>query len=244
MTERFKTLEIEINSTCDMACPHCDRFIDCAPTSSMTVEQIGRFVEESLVLGWEWDRIHILGGEPTLHPELHKVVDALVRYRERYPNVLLRLISNGSGKLLRHRPFLERMGIAINVESKGGGLPSWFTNARRAPIDVLGSKDPLPPCAIFGISGCGIGLTKHGFFLCGAGASCARVAGLDIGIQRLADLTYEAALKQAKAVCNICSHHNLTRVPAAQDASISPFWQKAIAAYQRQAPRMTLYGAA
>lgn len=243
MIERFRHVEIEINSTCDMNCPYCDRFIGEAPTGPMTLAQIKCFVDESLELGWEWERIHILGGEPTLHKQLRNIVDALIEYRTYYPKVLLRLISNGSGDLEKHRPWLERQDIVINVEAKDGRLPDYFCNMRRAPKDVTGDPAPLPPCSIFGIRGCGLGLTKHGFFLCGAGASIARVCGLDIGIRRLADVTWERVVAQADQVCNVCGHHEVEHSLASQDGGcVSSFWRDTLAAYKADPPRLSLYG--
>lgn len=239
---RFKTLEIEINSTCDKNCPHCDRFIDVAPAPPMTLAQVEHFVDESLALDWQWDRIHILGGEPTLHAELSEIIDALCRYRRRFPDVLLRLISNGAGKLTAVRPMLDKHDITVNVEAKSGKLPNWFTNMLRAPVDVLGSPEPIPPCGIFGISGCGIGLTKHGYFLCGCGASIARVCGLDVGVMRLQDLTYDAMLRQAEKICNVCGHHNRTSVIAQDDGEASPFWKNALEQYRQTVPPMSIYG--
>ena len=108
-------------------------------------------------------------------------------------------------------------------------------------MDVIGSADPLPPCSIFGIRGCGLGLTKHGFFLCGAGASIARVCGLDIGVMRLADVTWDAMLKQAEQLCMLCGHHE-TVLNEPKDCEVSPFWENAFAAWRREKPQLPLYG--
>lgn len=240
MTERFKHIELEINSQCDMNCPSCDRFVDQKPTGPMTLAQVEYFVEESLDLAWEWERIHILGGEPTLHLQLRNIVAALVEYRSYYPGVVLRVISNGSGKLAKHREWLLEQGVEVNVESKDGKTPSYFANMLRAPRDFVGNA-PLAPCSIFGIRGCGLGLTKHGIFLCGAGAAIARVCGLDIGLQSLRDVTWESITAQAAALCNVCGHHEVSPSLAAEDGNaVSPFWQRALAA--APAP-LTLYGA-
>lgn len=225
VTERFKHLEIEINTSCDMNCVCCDRLVDQAPGPSMTVAQIQRFVDESLELNWEWTRIHILGGEPTLHPQFREIVEVLKTYREKYPSVLLRVISNGHGKLSLHKEWILDNGIVLNVETKYGVIPPYFRNVLNAPIDQ-GSPEIIPPCSIFGISGCGIGLTRHGYFLCGAGAALARVSGLDIGIQRLADLTYDEMLDQSMKLCVLCGHHKDYTQLAVNNSEPSAFWKK------------------
>lgn len=238
---RFSHVEIEINSACDQNCKSCDRFIDWAPAPHMTVAQVKHFVDESLALDWEWERIHILGGEPTLHPQFREIVEELLRYREAFPGaVLLRVISNGSGKLAEHRAWLESAGVAVSVESKVGGFADWFTDMGVAPVDHV--PGPQPACSIFGIKGCGVGLTRHGYFLCGAGASIARVVGLDIGAQRLEDMTYERALAQAEQVCNLCGHKEGFFRRVGRVEARGPFWTQAVAAYQAQRPALTVYG--
>jgi len=243
--ERFAHVEIEINSRCDCNCWGCDRFIDVAPTGPMTVEQIEHFVAESLNLEWRWERIHILGGEPTLHQQFVPIVETLCRYRDRYPDCLVRVISNGRGQLAAYRTWLTAREVPIRIEAKAPGIePDWFRNVRIAPCDEVPEHSQVPPCGIFGIRGCGLGLTKHGFFLCGAGASIARVVGLDIGVMQLRHVTHAAMLKQAKSLCHICGHWSGPGYPpkliSETGPVMSPFWQRTLADWM---PRpMTLYG--
>lgn len=239
--ERFKHIEIEICSHCDSNCPTCDRFIDRAPSGPMTLNQIRYFVQESLDLDWEWERIHILGGEPTLHRQFRPVVESLMEYRQYYPKVLLRVISNGMGRIEEYRSWLEHNKIAINIEAKDGSKPAYFRNMWRAPQDVTTTDQPFRPCSIFGIRGCGIGLTKHGYFLCGSGAAIARVAGLDIGIMRLQDLTWDAMTEQSKSLCRVCGHHeSMGEFPL--DTTETPFWTATFRKFNDAMPKMTLYG--
>ena len=247
---RHRTIEVEITSTCDLRCPSCDRFIDVAPAPSMTLNQILDFVVESIALHWRWARIHILGGEPTLHPQLRDIVELFLSYRAFHPAVKLTLISNGRGQLKEHRAWLEDRGIKVAVEAKSGGPPLWFHNMRCAPLDIFPelSRETLGrPCGNYGIVGCGLGLTRHGYFLCGAGASIARVIGADIGFLHLADISHAGMLEQAKTLCPPCGHWTdathgrryLCDVP-----QTSPFWDAALAAYAKAVPPMSLYGKA
>ena len=243
--QRFSHAEIEMCSHCDCDCWGCDRFIDVCPTTPMTVEQLCLFVAESLELNWKWERIHILGGEPTLHPKFREMVEPLLEYKKRYPGVLLRVISNGRGKLSDHQQWLLDKKVHISVEAKVPGvMPAWFANLRRAPVDEDPSLNPVPPCAIFGVKGCGLGVTKHGFFLCGAGASVARVIGADVGIQHLKDVTFAATQKQADKLCHVCGHWSSSEIPPKliKDTGqvASPYWKKVLEDW-RPAP-MSLYG--
>ncbi len=261
--ERFRRCEIEINSQCDMTCFGCDRFIDVAPTSPMTVDQIALFVEQSLALDWEWERIHILGGEPTIHPQFWEVVEELLKYKQKHPATLLRVISNGSGHLAKYHQRLLASGIVVNVEEKKRNqeFPPWFRNTRCLVIEEHPTITKVAPCSIFGIAGCGLGITKHGIFLCGAGASVARMLGLDIGVMDLAEASYEIMLDQAKLLCHLCGHWNpSTGTPAeagygtgpqvlrdnllAKTGIVTgPFWEQAIQTYKTSPPILSLYGA-
>jgi hypothetical protein len=215
----------------------------------MTPEQVKQFVGESLDLNWEWTRIHILGGEPTIHPRFREMIEPLMEYRRHHPNVLLRVISNGNGKLAEHHGWLRDSGVVVNIEGKRRDVtPSWFRNMRHAPIDDDPQCTHKPPCSIYGQGegGCGIGLTRHGYFLCGAGAAIARVLGLDIGVMRLEDLTHEAMLKQADEICHLCGHWNPTdgtlRANMLRKTGnvMGPFWAEQLRDWQPKP--MSIYG--
>jgi hypothetical protein len=75
-------------------------------------------------------------------------------------------------------------------------------------------------------------LTRYGYFLCGAGASIARVFGLDIGIKNLHELNSQSIIKQMFQLCRYCGHSEVgsKHVPVTQE--ISPLWQEAINTYK------------
>src|SRR5262249_20587376 len=61
-------IEIDITYACNLNCYNCNRSCEQAPTGEhMTVEQVERFVAESVAAGKQWKRIRLLGGEPTVH---------------------------------------------------------------------------------------------------------------------------------------------------------------------------------
>jgi len=106
----------------------------------------------------------------------------------------------------------------------------------------------LPPCAIYGPHGCGVGLTRYGFFLDGAGATVARVAGHDVGVMHLRDVTPANMLKQAAVLCRICGHWNpvdgpvVSRLVSDTGMVTGDFWTKKLAEFETNRPVLRVYG--
>jgi len=67
--------ELHISYRCNLSCVNCNRFsqIENAHTPDMTVEQVAEFFEQCRSLNYRPD-ILIIGGEPTMHPDLEAIV--------------------------------------------------------------------------------------------------------------------------------------------------------------------------
>ncbi|MBI2853030.1 MAG: radical SAM protein [Chloroflexi bacterium] len=72
---------IEINSDCNLACPTC--YADSRPGFRLTVEQVGRMLDNFVKLETEPGVIQISGGEPTLHPDILPILRLAKRKRLR-----------------------------------------------------------------------------------------------------------------------------------------------------------------
>lgn len=95
-----KSIEIDITWDCNLYCYNCNRSCRQAPTDDqMTVEQIQQFVDESQQAAIQWERIRVIGGEPTLHPQLFNILDVLLAYRHHQnksqPNSRIEVVTNG-----------------------------------------------------------------------------------------------------------------------------------------------------
>jgi len=246
-SQQWRFVNLEITSACNLRCFACNQYCDSAPTGArMTVDQVRRFVRESSALGWPWEEIIIMGGEPTTHPNLFEILTAVREVRDYRPSVNLKLVSNGHGK--RATAGVEiaaSMGYDVRVGSffadkKAGELikvPE-FGNVFLAPVD-LGHKR-IKSCQIH--STCGLALTRWGYLPCACGG--ARVIGLDVFRRRLNMLDRPWAESVLKRLCGFCGR-NLNYCQKVQDNdSVSPFWNWALARYRKDGPfDFPLYGA-
>lgn len=83
------TVSIEITTHCDLRCPDC-----CAGVGMHRVLQHHpwAYFERAAVYLRGVDRVHISGGEPTLHPQF---AEFLPKFRELFSCRILTMVSNG-----------------------------------------------------------------------------------------------------------------------------------------------------
>jgi uncharacterized radical SAM superfamily Fe-S cluster-containing enzyme len=96
----LRRIEIDITYVCNLTCPNCNRSCGQAPTGErMTLDQIDLFVKESISKSIKWERIRLLGGEPTLHPDFFEIISLLISYRNTFSNdTVIEVSTNGYGK--------------------------------------------------------------------------------------------------------------------------------------------------
>ncbi|MCP3683486.1 MAG: radical SAM protein [bacterium] len=215
-------VQLEITTDCNLKCHNCDRCCGVAPSDeSMGIEQIWKFVEESLQLKKRWARIDILGGEPTMYPHLDQLWVFLKLYKDKYPSCRIRFSTNGL------QPVTVPKWVDVRNSKKKKRLQA-HTAFNSAPIDN-GEKE-TNCCSV--PWRCGLSLSKYGYFLCGAGASIARVFGLDIGIKHLRNVRPQGILEQINLLCRLCGHSQVESRHIATEQEISPTWEKAIKGYR------------
>lgn len=237
-----RKVEIEITTMCSLACFNCDRSVRQAPSrESMSLAQIEKFVKESFELNWQWERISLIGGEPTLHPQFFQVLDIVKKYKERYPNCVIELTTNGRGpKVLEMLSKIPDWVFVRNSEKRSNKHA--FSSYNIAPIDLKKYKnaDFSKGCWITTI--CGLGLTRHGYYPCGAGGSLDRIFGLNIGLKNLSEVNDDVLKSQLKMLCKYCGHFkdndNSEKV---DEEAMSPSWREAYANYKKKIPDLPLY---
>ena len=229
-------IELEITTDCNLRCLNCDRSCRQAPSSEcMTLDQVKRFVAESLEFEHKWSKIVLLGGEPTLHPDLLEMIDAISQYKIKNRYCRVAVYSNGfteeSRAMLTKLPGFVRTNHKVKTSAVNK-----FNCYNVAPVDY-GLKATF--CDI--PWRCGCALTRYGYFPCGAGAALARVYGFDIGVKKLQDLTVERFFKQLAILCQYCGHAPTELRHSTTQAEMSKSWVEAYAQYKVQKPNLTLY---
>jgi len=239
-------LEIEITTKCNLKCYNCDRSCRQAPSNEyMTIEQIKYFVAESIKTDIKWPFIVIIGGEPTLHPNIYEVCDILIDYKIKHsPNTKLTISTNGFGS--ETQEVLNNLPEIIHQENsnKKSSKNTHFYSFNVAPVDV---EEYMNPSTDFSI-GCptvsvsGTALTRYGYYVCGAAASIDRVLGLDTGVKNLKDISKTAYRAQLNQLCRYCGIFKSTKKDIYSLEDVSETWQKIYYEYNKKPPELKLYG--
>jgi len=221
-------VQLEVTTHCQLGCYNCDRNCGIAKSDEhMSLDQIRKFVVESIDLNKKWGRVDIIGGEPTYYPDLKDLFSILYAYKEFNPGTQIRFSTNGLGTEVKKNLALVPNWVTIRNSEKINKSNN-FESYNDAPIDH-GLKDS-PPCSI--PWRCGIGLTRYGYFPCGAGAAIARVFGIDIGINSLYTVKPELLKAQMKELCKYCGHSNTKFKHLTNKAELSKSWELAIKDYK------------
>ena len=131
-----KLIEIDITYLCNLYCINCNRSASQAPEEMhITIDRIQSFVNDSISLKHRWNRIRVLGGEPTLHPHFRDIIDCLMRYREWNGDCKIEVVTNGYGEKVQS--VLDTLPKTIWIENskKSGRIQMDFGPFSLAPCD-------------------------------------------------------------------------------------------------------------
>jgi MoaA/NifB/PqqE/SkfB family radical SAM enzyme len=233
-----RRIEIELTTLCNLRCYNCDMSVRQAQSDGrMTLDQVRRFVDESLALSWDWSRIRLLGGEPTLHPEFLGVVEELARYHRHKPDCVIELVTNGYGT--RVQAVLKAVPDWMRIDnSRKTSDRQEFLSFNEAPLDdpAFEAEDFSKGC--FVTSDCGMGLSRHGYYPCVVAAGIDRVVGHGLGIRSLAEVKESDMRAELATFCRTCGYFKSRRNRAAtvDHEVMSPYWREAYERFRSSPP--------
>lgn len=222
-----KFVEIDITYKCNLRCSNCNRSCTQFPSSAeMPLETIADFIRQSVANDVQWQRIRILGGEPTLHSRFFDIIDLLIDYKNQYnPDVRLVLCTNLFGKKVRRA--VSRLPEDIVIKSTIKTSPvNLFRPFNVAPADTSYNTFSDYSCGCRIIEDCGLGLTPSGYYVCAVAGGIDRVFGYDLGRKTLPPPS-DTMTDQMEVFCRLCGHFGFAWPVKKQ--KISPTWQRAYA---------------
>ena len=255
-------IEIDITYTCNLRCYNCNRSCTQAPSNdSITIEQIAKFINESIVKYIRWKTIRILGGEPTLHPKLLMMLKMLHEYRiNMLPESNIQLVTNGFGRKVNERLAKISDEIVIENSQKTSRVNPTFFPFNIAPVDLDQFKDYDFSGGCWIAAGCGVGLTPYGYYPCAIAGGIDRIFGFDQGRKELPDPD-DKMVDLFSMFCRYCGHFLENQRRSHQEQPIYPTeyfkergtnlgvnseitsaaWSKAYACYRQKTPKLTRY---
>lgn len=250
-TPNINKIEIDITYACNLGCESCNRSCPQAPTTEMLhLHHIAGFVQESIALGKQWEFIKILGGEPTLHPELEAILACIIeQYIRPYsPQTQIQIVSNGytqHSRDLLHELQKTYPELWVDRASfKTSNKVEYFSPFNDAPIDDPQFADAEYHKGCWVTSFCGIGLNSYGYYACSVSAGIDRVLGEKrCAIPRLSDITEERLRGHLERFCELCGNfkdydcNQGLFIPRAEKAplrrnKVSQSWKKIYANYR------------
>lgn len=248
---------IDVTTACNLGCVDCNR--SCAPNQApahahMTVDQIRKFLAESVEQQRRWTAILVEGGEPTAHPHLDDILHLLDAYKRQHsPWSWIQINTNGYSEAARRLASRVPAGVEFYSSNKRGPLQELHCAFNVAPIDLpeFAGADYSQGC--FQPTQYGLGLNRYGYYPHPACGGIDRVFGFDIGRKTL-PTPDDDMREQFPQLCRYCGFFRvfnravqpdfLTRPTAAELArrgEMTASWQEAYSRYRSAPPSLTLY---
>lgn len=192
----LNTIELDFTTFCNLNCVDCARGCDKFPSKDvLSIEDVSTFVNYSIRLGKKWKSIGLLGGEPTLHPDLFGILDILWLYHYVFPDTNIWIMTNGiQGNIIRKLTlWYPWLNVVTNIDH------SYHHAFYISPTDlgILGSNNRCEALR------CGVGLGPYGYTPCVLGTFLHRVFGYTT-IKYLQDIDYNVCQQLFPMYCQHC----------------------------------------
>lgn len=239
-TRTKKIIEIDITYACNMKCINCNRSCRQAPTvENMTLGQIKNFIKESIENKAKWKIIRLMGGEPTMNPNVLEIINLVLEYKHKHsPKTRIQVCTNGYGKFVEGK--IKQIPEEVEVINSGKTTPSqYFYKFNIAPRDQLKYKyaDYSNGCPV--TEEIGIGLGPNGYYPCAVAAGIDRILGLDIGRKKFPQ-TNDQMRDQMKKLCQYCGLFGFGATDRTNREVMSPSWKKAYKEYLKDRSKFEL----
>ena len=241
-------LSIDLTYSCNLKCPSCCRSCSQAPADEfISVSQVEKFIKESLKLNKKWERIDLIGGEPTLHPQFMEIFNLLYGYKmEHARETAIRLRSNMA--TAEYKAIKDKLpgDVVVKYQPKTAEFFNrnyYAFNVAPADLPMMGRMALENGCLI--TAKCGIGLNKYGFYICGNGASIDRIFGFNVGRKKIPSVKDDMR-DQMSLLCRYCGafHRCFEMMNMGRPYNkfaISSSWKVAYGKYAQKHPPLTLY---
>jgi len=234
-------IELDLTYQCNMACTGCNRSCPQAPgTDKMSVEQVEKFVDESLRKNARWESIMLVGGEPTLHPDFYRILAILNDYKTKHsPDTSIVLTTNGKGQ--RTKSVLRELPDWVVIDNTDKTTLSYKHEVfNEAPQDYFLYKFADYTYGCGKTYHCGTGLTPYGYYVCPiAGGGIDRVFGFDKGRKELPD-DDDQMLEQRLIFCSLCGHFK-QNFKEFNQLYLSSSWENGYNQYKKEKPILSRY---
>jgi hypothetical protein len=236
-------MEIDLTYLCNLSCHHCNRSCPQAPSDDrISIEQIKKMLAESVAKKITWKRMRLLGGEPTLNPDLVAIVKEIFNYKKEYsPDMQIILVTNGVLDKSRELALELNRDYEVIIEdsSKQPFRQLEFIAFNQAPLDDPKYKDVDYTNGCHILKDCGLGFTPYGFYPCAIAGGIDRILGKDIARKSVPE-TDDEMLDQLETLCAWCGHFRMN-YGSAKDQGASPSWISTYEEYRKNKPELNKY---
>jgi hypothetical protein len=207
-------VELDITYKCNLSCKNCNRSCDVLKSEEdMSVEQIKKFINDSINHKKNWKKIRILGGEPTLHKHFLDIFSLILSYKNNY-NIELKIevSSNNIDEYSKNvlKSDLIKNNSQINISKKTDIEISKFVNIYIAPKDVEYFNDDNFESGCVISQNCGIGFNLYGYYPCPVAANMDRFLGFNKGRKTFPE-DNDDMVDLYKTFCRYCGYYKFYR---------------------------------
>lgn len=229
--------EWNLTYRCDLRCRGCNHMVIYpGHTPDMTVADAEEFIRQARELNWQFTTILILGGEPTLHPDLDRFIELVHDFLQAPGWLLSNGYSEKAKAILARYADDKRVQIIQRTIKPDGSVTHLLQDYFLDPTDIGETREPCVFHTAYPArkAMCGVSVDAKGYTVCPVGGAIDGVLKLGVRTRRLADLLdSEFADRQTKILCSHCGcgwgrYHTFPEVETIEGTVMSPTWAKAV----------------